>query len=202
MLNMFNRTNRAKRNTCYSRLYILPAQSVWLVLGLFGVLSVMSLTSSPSVLAAGSADPNTNIPPLELQLSLNDQTSKRVLVLAKLQHVELRSAAQHSIEFLPWSTPFSSFVDSAIFIVSRDGVAVPYQGLQLKRPAPTAGDFLTLAPDAILENELDISMSYDFCQQGHYRIHFAGQLMQRDATALRLASNTLEFVVTDQQFCP
>lgn len=186
-LKMLSTFYRTKINACYSS---------WLAL--FVLLVVLSVLNTQTVLAAGSSGLNsaTNTQAMELQLSLSDKTPTRVVVVAKLQ-----STKQRSIEFLPWSTPLSSFVDSAIFTVSRDGIAVPYQGLQLKRLAPTADDFVKIAPGVVLENELDISMSYDFCPSGHYRIHFAGQFMQPDATALMLASNTLELVVTDQRFC-
>ncbi|NMO22484.1 protease [Pyxidicoccus fallax] len=77
---------------------------------------------------------------------------------------------------LDWHTPLEG-IRNNIFEVTRDGTEVPYIGEMMKRGAPQADDYVTVAPGATVEGKVDLSRGYDLRQPGRYRVAFINRLM-------------------------
>ena len=105
--------------------------------------------SAPATVKAGE--------PVEVVFRLSNPTSKPLHVL-------------------DWHTPLEGLLND-IFQVTRDGAEQPYQGPMMKRAAPQADDYVTLAPGASVEGRVDVSLGYEMRQPGRYTIAFRGRLM-------------------------
>jgi peptidyl-Lys metalloendopeptidase len=83
---------------------------------------------------------------------------------------------------LAWQTPFGRAVEAPLFEVRRDGLAVPYLGIQAKRPAPAPSDYVVLAPGASRSASVELSALYDMRVTGAYSVRWrsgAAQLFSR-----------------------
>jgi peptidyl-Lys metalloendopeptidase len=78
---------------------------------------------------------------------------------------------------LAWQTPFDG-VAAPLFDVTRDGQAVPYLGIQAKRPAPTAADYVALAPGASRSASVELSSLYDMRVTGAYSVRWRAGALQ------------------------
>jgi hypothetical protein len=76
---------------------------------------------------------------------------------------------------LNWHTPLEGLLSKCLEITLA-GAEIPYQGPMFKRGDPDAGDYVTLAPGASVENTIEAQLAYDFSQPGTYRIAFQGPL--------------------------
>jgi peptidyl-Lys metalloendopeptidase len=79
---------------------------------------------------------------------------------------------------LAWQTPLAG-VTAPLFDVTRDGQAVPYLGIQAKRRAPTAADYIALAPGASRSVRVELSSLYDMRVTGAYSVRYRPGLMQQ-----------------------
>ena len=73
---------------------------------------------------------------------------------------------------LRWQTPFDG-VTTDLFHVERDGADVAYIGPMYKRAAPTAKDYIELAPGESRTVEVDLSAYYDMKLGGQYAVTYA-----------------------------
>jgi peptidyl-Lys metalloendopeptidase len=103
--------------------------------------------------------------------------------------VTLRNEGSRAARLLKWHTPAED-VEEALFDVTVDGQAVAFQGPHYKRPAPTAGDYLTLAPGESLTRTVALSDFYDLSRTGSYRVSYAAELHGGAVGAFR--SNDVE----------
>jgi peptidyl-Lys metalloendopeptidase len=78
---------------------------------------------------------------------------------------------------LAWQTPLDG-VAAPLFEVTRDGQAVPYLGIQAKRPAPTAADYVALAPGASRSASVELSSLYDMRVTGAYSVRWRAGALQ------------------------
>jgi peptidyl-Lys metalloendopeptidase len=82
---------------------------------------------------------------------------------------------------LAWQTPLAG-VAAPLFDVTRDGQPVPYLGIQAKRAAPAAADYIALAPGASRSVTVELSKLYDMSVTGAYSVRYrAGKLQQFSA---------------------
>lgn len=88
----------------------------------------------------------------------------------------LTNRTQRPLFVLKWHTPLEG-VRSNLFTVTRDGAGLPYQGPMVKRAAPTAGDYVTIAPGASVEARVDVSQVYEMAPPGNYQLTFRDELM-------------------------
>lgn len=88
---------------------------------------------------------------------------------------QLTNPTAKPLHVLRWQTPLEGLM-GRIFEVTRDGAEVPYQGPMVKRAAPAASDYTTIAPGATAEASVEASLAYDFSQPGRYRIAFRNEL--------------------------
>lgn len=77
---------------------------------------------------------------------------------------------------LAWQTPFalgsSGAPTAPLFEVTRDGLAVPYVGRQIKRAAPTAADYIALAPGSSRSASVNLGALYDLSASGAYSVRW------------------------------
>jgi len=78
---------------------------------------------------------------------------------------------------LKWQTPFDT-VEAPLFEVTRDGQPVRYLGRQVKRAAPTAADYIALAPGASRSVRVELSRLYQVGVTGAYGIRYRGGALQ------------------------
>ena len=55
----------------------------------------------------------------------------------------LENVSAQPVSLLPWNTPLEGELTADIFDVSAGDVSLPYQGILIKRAAPTAADNIT-----------------------------------------------------------
>lgn len=77
---------------------------------------------------------------------------------------------------LAWQTPFalgsSGAPTAPLFEVTRDGLAVSYVGRQVKRAAPTAADYIALAPGSSRSASVNLGALYDLSASGAYSVRW------------------------------
>lgn len=106
----------------------------------------------------------------------------------------LNNGTDESIEILPWGTPLESIMTADRFTVSVAGKVMPYSGRIVKRPAPTADDYVTLAAGEKKEAVVSLSDGYDVSASGEYVIvlrEFIFQGKQSDMLTPVMAENTV-----------
>lgn len=99
--------------------------------------------------------------------------SDEVLVTVTLTN---RSATTQYL--LAWQTPLAG-VTAPLFEVTRDGQPVPYLGIQAKRPAPGAADYIALAPGASRSTTVELSTLYDMRVTGAYSVRYRAAGVQQ-----------------------
>ena len=72
---------------------------------------------------------------------------------------------------LKWQTPFGA-IEAPLFDVTRDGLPVRYLGVQVKRAAPVAGDYIALKPGAALSTRVELSALYEMGITGAYSVRW------------------------------
>ncbi len=118
-------------------------------------------------------EPPTMDTKLECTLSVAPQVAagEPVEVLFRLTN-----RTERPLYVLDWHTPLEG-LRSNLFTVTRDGAEVPYEGPMMKRGAPSADDYVAIAPGASVEARVDVSLAYDFKPPGRYRLTFRDELM-------------------------
>jgi peptidyl-Lys metalloendopeptidase len=98
--------------------------------------------------------------------------------------VTLRNDGTQDASVLRWQTPLQG-VQSNLFEVLLDGRPVAYTGRLYKRPAPTAADYIRLAPGTSTAIEIDLSRYYDLSRTGEYSVSY--RFPGIESNVLRLA---------------
>ena len=98
--------------------------------------------------------------------------------------VTYTNLSSQPVQLLKWYVPGSESVPAGLFEVSRDGEAVAYMGPEVKRVAPRAEDFITLAPGESLSRTAPLSGFYDLSASGNYSIRFAAQTVNQHNVVL------------------
>lgn len=92
-----------------------------------------------------------------------------------------------------WQTPLRG-IDNNLFAVGLNGERVAYTGRLVKRAAPTAQDYITLAPGQSITTRVELSSSYDLGLPGEYTIQYRGILEPFSAkAAVQATSNETSF---------
>jgi peptidyl-Lys metalloendopeptidase len=116
--------------------------------------------------------------------------------------VKMTNAGSHAVRLLRWNTPVEGVKD-ALFAISRDGEPVTYLGAHYKRPAPTAGDYLRLAPGESLSATVDLAAVYDLSRTGSYSVRFdLEQQHHGEGSVSALRSDALTLWVEGRQSGP
>jgi peptidyl-Lys metalloendopeptidase len=88
--------------------------------------------------------------------------------------VTLTNVARHPVKLLKWHTPVDG-LQEPLLDVTRDGASVAFIGRHIKRPAPQAEDFITLAAGERLTRTVSLAGVYDLSQTGSYSLRYAGE---------------------------
>jgi peptidyl-Lys metalloendopeptidase len=91
--------------------------------------------------------------------------------------VTIANTSNATAYLLKWQTPFDT-VEAPLFEVMRDGQPVRYLGRQVKRAAPTAADYVALAPGASRSVRVELSALYQMGITGAYSIRYRGGALQ------------------------
>jgi peptidyl-Lys metalloendopeptidase len=142
--------------------------------------------------AAGEAQPASEAQAGDISVSLSVPKAALAAREDVLVTVTLRNEGPKAARLLKWHTP-SEDVEEALFDVTVDGEAVAFQGPHYKRPAPGAGDYLTLAPGESLTRTVALSDFYDMSRTGSYRVSYAAELHGGQVSAFR--TNSVELWV-------
>jgi peptidyl-Lys metalloendopeptidase len=89
--------------------------------------------------------------------------------------VTVTNTSKKTARIPKWQLP-SVVAESNLFMISRDGEEVSYEGRMIKRITPTAADFAILRPGQSHRVTLDLGDAYDLSQTGAYTITFAAPL--------------------------
>jgi hypothetical protein len=84
--------------------------------------------------------------------------------------VEVRNTGTRAVRLLRWGTPFEGAWFAAFVTVTRDGVALPYQGAMVKRGAPRSADYFTLAAGRTTQAAIAFEPAFDLSAPGRYRV--------------------------------
>jgi peptidyl-Lys metalloendopeptidase len=109
---------------------------------------------------------------LEVRLSIPDQALEGAGPV--LVRIEAINRSTRSVSVPRWFLQDGE-LEEALFEVTRDGQPLPYEGMHVKRPAPTTADFVTLAPGAMIRATVDLQSGYDLSRDGVYGIAYRGQ---------------------------
>jgi peptidyl-Lys metalloendopeptidase len=131
--------------------------------------------SAAATSAAATGEVTVSVTPERQNLAKSDNVVVNVTV------TNGTAATQY---LLKWQTPFGA-IEAPLFEVTRDGVPVRYLGVQVKRPAPAAADYVALKPGASRSTRIELSALYDMGITGAYSVHWragATQLFSRPGT--------------------
>ncbi len=90
--------------------------------------------------------------------------------------VTLENRSSRTVLVPRWLVP-GARLDGRLFAVTRDGQPVSYLGRLVKRAAPTAADFIALAPGATLSGVSELTKHYDMSAGGEYIVAYRVDLL-------------------------
>jgi hypothetical protein len=122
----------------------------------------------------------------------------------------LTNESDTPLYFLKWYTPLEG-IAGEIFKITRDGQAVPYEGILASRSFPTIESYILINPGESISTVVDLGTSFDFTEAGTYQIgflsprisHIAGsedEIAQTDADLgpVRILSNPVTLEISDK----
>ncbi len=87
-------------------------------------------------------------------------------------HVTLTNTSAAPQYILKWHTPFGD-IEESLFDVTRDGAKVAYEGMHVKRAAPTAADYYVIQPGKSHKVTVELSQMYNMSISGDYTIRYS-----------------------------
>jgi peptidyl-Lys metalloendopeptidase len=75
------------------------------------------------------------------------------------------------VQVLRWMTPLDG-IDNDLFDVSQNGERIAYTGRLVKRPAPTASDYVEIKPGESLSADVDLTAFYDMRKGGSFSVRY------------------------------
>jgi peptidyl-Lys metalloendopeptidase len=113
----------------------------------------------------------TELKNLEVSLA-SDQSTFSASERAQVK-VTLRNTAKgKSVKLLKWFSPADGLEES-LFVITRDGKELAFEGPHYKRPAATEADYLALAAGESQTFTVDLGETYDLTKTGDYSLRFA-----------------------------
>lgn len=85
--------------------------------------------------------------------------------------VTLTNTGSTPQRLLKWRTPFVP-AEHSLFHITRDGLPVRYLGRHVKRAAPTAADYVVLAPGESRSARVELSKLYEMQVTGAYSVRY------------------------------
>ena len=183
--NRLNKLNMLKQ-TVLKPAFIKPSGFAWLC------ATFLMLGVSACSLAAPSKEEGA----LKIELSINEDQLPAGLVVMQSHMV---NHTGQTITLLPWNTPFDSAITGRFLKVTEKSagdtdVELAYMGPMVKRSAPVASDYVTVGNGEELQNRLDITKVYNFCQNHSYSVTFENNLFGVDYQIIPVDSSSIQFI--------
>jgi peptidyl-Lys metalloendopeptidase len=157
----------------------------WLVGGLVGV-SMLGACGAPAEGETASEQVAQQAGEVQVSLSVAKATlSAREDVVVTVTYTNVSSQPVQLLEFYV----ADGRLKEGLFEVTRDGEAVEYIGPQIKRAAPGAADYITLAPGESISGSAPVSGMYDLSETGSYSIRFAARSLDQHGAVVTQAAN-------------
>ncbi|WNG17229.1 M35 family metallo-endopeptidase [Cystobacter fuscus] len=158
----------------------------WLVGGVVG-MSLLGACGAPMEAGDTSSELNEQaVNDIAVSLSVASRSlSAREDVAVT---VTFTNVSSQPVQLLRWFVPGTESIKAGLFEVSRDGEEVEYIGPHVKRRAPQAEDFITLAPGESRSGTAPLSGVYDLSQSGTYSVRFAAQSTNQHNVGLTRAA--------------
>ncbi len=118
---------------------------------------------------------------LDVQVSMAGEIRGNSPVIA---HVSVTNRSAATVE-VPESQLPSEDMETAQFIVTRDGERVGYEGPHIKRGPITADAIISIAPGATYTYDIELSRAYDLSRDGQYAVVFASRSTDNRQPTLR-----------------
>ncbi|WP_133510057.1 hypothetical protein [Candidatus Thiosymbion oneisti] len=164
---------------------------------------LLGAAADPQTLAMGFflEDPEKPSPSPGLEVFIEGNASYR-LGEPVLIRFELRNHTPERMEVLKWGTPLEGKLLRDMFAVELGPHAtpVPYRGPSVKRGTPTASDFVTLEPNAVLSAEIDLAQGYALDKPGSYFVRYRRSVLHHkrhgsvESEMQAVQSNPIEFI--------
>jgi peptidyl-Lys metalloendopeptidase len=156
----------------------------WLVGGVVGV-SLLGACGAPADSAeelaaeqsAASGEIAVSLSAAKSALGANEDVAVKVT---------FTNVSSSPVRLLNWVIP-SEGIQEGLFEVTRNGEPVEYIGPHIKRVAPGAEDFITLAPGQSVSGTAPVSGLYDLTDSGSYTLRFAAELGQHHTSLTKAA---------------
>jgi peptidyl-Lys metalloendopeptidase len=84
---------------------------------------------------------------------------------------ELTNHSNIPVHILKWNTPLEG-LKSDCLNVKKNGKAVSYDGMLVKRGQPQPNDFITLHPGESISNKVDVSEAYNISTPGQVKVDY------------------------------
>jgi len=107
-----------------------------------------------------------------LETSLDVYASSHRAADPLIVEFTLTNHGSESVQVLPRNTPLEEEFNAPIFKVKRNGQVIEYIGRMVKRPAPTADDYITIEPGEVVSAMLDLADGYAIYDAGSYLITY------------------------------
>ncbi|HEX5747427.1 MAG TPA: M35 family metallo-endopeptidase [Archangium sp.] len=156
----------------------------WLVGGIVGV-SMLGACGAPEELGTASEQSAQATGEVAVSLSVSKATlSAREDVSVT---VTLTNVSSQPVQLLKFYVP-DSRLKEGLFEVTRNGEPVEYIGPHIKRAAPTAQDYITLAPGESISGSAPVSGMYDLTETGAYTIRYAARSLDQHSAVITKAA--------------
>ena len=106
-------------------------------------------------------------------------------------NVTLTNTSSEGLYLLKWFTPLEGLAGD-IFRVRRDGMSLPYHGIQVKRGVPTPDGYVWIDAGASVSAQVDLAEGYDFDQAGEYTIDLRSPRLSHIAATTEDQATTFE----------
>jgi peptidyl-Lys metalloendopeptidase len=138
-----------------------------------GCLAILGAACASSRGDTGVKEDNPTAPALTCELKAQSRVQAGSPVSVELR---LTNRAAQPLYVLGWRTPFEGLFGND-WQVTLDGAEIPYVGPMAKRGDPEADDYVTIAPGAVADAEVEVSLAYDMKAPGRYKVALRGPLM-------------------------
>jgi peptidyl-Lys metalloendopeptidase len=156
----------------------------WLVGGIVGV-SMLGACGAPEDFETASEQSAQATGEVAVSLSVSKATlSAREDVSVTVTFTNISS---QSVRLLKFYIP-DGRLKEGLFEVSRNGEPVEYIGPHIKRAAPTAQDYVTLAPGESLSGSAPVSGMYDLSETGNYTVRYAARSLDQHSAVITKAA--------------
>lgn len=169
-------------------------------LPIFFCLLVTQFACSETVSVKAQDDTATSAVSQSARLMLDLSIDQASLASGKfILRANLNNTSAKVVSFLPWANPFEANVTADFLtIIDLDtGVELRYRGIMVKRMPPKPSDYLTVSPQQSIENQVDLTSSYNFCAKQRLKVTFIGGLYGRHFQLLEVDVNSLEVLLVD-----